>query len=71
MVSDDGVGVEKKTMDKIFSVSSEGHYGLAGMRERAESLNAHLAIEARPKEGIGLRMHLFVPLESLTSAKER
>lgn len=71
VVSDDGVGVEKKTMDKIFSVSSEGHYGLAGMRERAESLNAHLAIEARPKEGIGLRMHLFVPLESLTSAKER
>jgi signal transduction histidine kinase len=58
VVSDDGVGFDP------FAPSPEnrGHFGLGGMRERAERLGGKLRIESRP--GIGTRVVAEVVLGS-------
>ena len=67
-ISDDGVGLmDAESTDPI---SPEGHYGLIGMRERAEALDAELSIESQPEPGVGLRTRLLVPLTSLTAPQE-
>ena len=67
-ISDDGVGLmDAESTDPI---SPEGHYGLIGMRERAEALGAELSIESQPEPGVGLRTRLLVPLTSLTAPQE-
>jgi signal transduction histidine kinase/ligand-binding sensor domain-containing protein len=54
-VSDDGVGMLPKVMDKGVT----GHWGLAGMKERARSIGATLTVTAR--EGGGTVVELRVP----------
>jgi signal transduction histidine kinase len=56
-VRDDGRGFDA---DRLPPPSS-GHFGLFGMRERAEKLNGHLVIRSRPGEGTEIA--LGVPTE--------
>lgn len=67
-ISDDGVGL--MDAESTETISPEGHYGLIGMRERAEALGAELSIESQPEPGVGLRTRLLVPLTSLTALQE-
>ena len=67
-ISDDGVGL--MDAERTETISPEGHYGLTGMRERAEALDAELSIESQPEPGVGLRTRLLVPLTSLTAPQE-
>ena len=67
-ISDDGVGL--MDAESTETNSPEGHYGLIGMRERAEALGAELSIESQPEPGVGLRTRLLVPLTSLTAPQE-
>jgi signal transduction histidine kinase/type II secretory pathway pseudopilin PulG len=59
-VVDDGAGFLMP--DQIEDLAAAGHYGLMGMKERAESLGADLKIESRP--GAGTVVQLSVPLGS-------
>ena len=55
VVRDDGRGVDGSTLD----LGREGHWGLPGMRERAERLGAQLALRSRT--GSGTEVELIVP----------
>ena len=50
-IRDDGLGFEP-------GVLHNGHYGLRGMRERAEALGGKLTIESHPDEGTTVRLIL-------------
>ena len=63
-VTDDGVGLRGADAG---SSHSKGHYGLAGMQERAHALGAALTIDSRPEPGVGLRTRLRIPLQHLTA----
>jgi len=54
-VSDDGGGVDAKTLES----GRAGHWGLQGMRERARSLSAVLELWSRP--AVGTDVQLVVP----------
>jgi signal transduction histidine kinase len=58
-VKDDGAGVDPKVIEQ----GRSGHFGLAGMRERARFLRANLAFKASPGEGT--EVILSVPLSGL------
>ena len=49
VVEDDGVGFE--TESTLASATESGHFGLAGMRERAESIGGTLAVMSQPGRG--------------------
>jgi len=51
-VSDDGKGMDAKTLEG----GREGHWGLQGMRERAQSLGASLELWSRPAEGTDIQL---------------
>ncbi|HEX4492169.1 MAG TPA: GAF domain-containing sensor histidine kinase [Acidimicrobiia bacterium] len=53
-VEDDGRGFEPARVDG-------DHYGLIGMRERADALGAHLVVESRPNQGTRVSVELEVP----------
>jgi signal transduction histidine kinase len=55
-VRDDGRGFDPESL----SPSASGHYGLIGMRERAERIGGHLTLHSRPGEGT--EMLVEVPL---------
>jgi signal transduction histidine kinase/ligand-binding sensor domain-containing protein len=55
LVKDDGHGIDPRYLD----VGLDGHFGLRGMRERAERINAQLQITSRP--GAGTEVLLRVP----------
>jgi ligand-binding sensor domain-containing protein/signal transduction histidine kinase len=55
-VSDDGCGFNA---DNVFA-SAKGHFGLIGMRERAERLGGELRLESHP--GKGTQLDVTVPL---------
>ncbi|HXG40777.1 MAG TPA: PAS domain S-box protein, partial [Candidatus Limnocylindrales bacterium] len=59
VVADDGAGFDP-------SAVGEGHYGLAGMRARAERVGGRLAVEARP--GGGTRVSVTVPASGASPA---
>lgn len=46
-VSDDGTGIEKEVVEK----GKEGHFGLRGMRERAERIGAKFTLVSSPETG--------------------
>jgi len=58
-ITDDGVGFD---LDETAS-RTEGSFGLASMRERAESLGGRLEVDTAP--GRGTRVTLTVPLERI------
>jgi ligand-binding sensor domain-containing protein/signal transduction histidine kinase len=55
-VRDDGRGFDPESL----SPAGSGHYGLIGMRERAEKIGGHLTLNSRPGEGTELLVE--VPL---------
>jgi signal transduction histidine kinase len=58
-VRDDGRGIESKILEKG---SREGHWGLLGMRERAEKIGGQLEFWSRP--GTGTEVELTVPAKT-------
>ncbi len=52
-VQDDGRGFDPAAVDL-----KDRHFGLAGMRERADELGAHLRLESSPDKGTGLTLDL-------------
>ena len=57
-VSDDGQGFpDELTVDKL---ESEGHMGLAGMRERINALGG--TVKLRPQNGAGVLLEVLVPV---------
>ena len=54
-VRDDGRGIDPH----VASSGTDGHWGIAGMRERAEKIGARFAIRSR--EGAGTEIELTVP----------
>ena len=63
VVTDDGNGFEP-------AVVAGEHYGLVGMRERADAIGAHLAIESRPGGG-GTRVAVEVALNGQQASERR
>jgi signal transduction histidine kinase len=59
-VVDDGRGFDPQ------KAAPEGHFGLAGMRERADAIGGRLAIRSAP--GRGTRVEVTVPLARLAKA---
>ncbi len=55
-ISDDGVGFEVPV--NFTDLAPTGHFGLLGMRERAELIGAQLEIDSRPGAGTRLRARL-------------
>ena len=47
-INDDGVGFDPIAAGRLLS---EGHFGLAGMRERVEMVGGHLSIDSAPGHG--------------------
>ena len=54
-VSDDGMGIDKELME---ARQRAGHWGISGMHERAEKINAHLQIDASSQ---GTTIRLTIP----------
>ena len=59
-IQDDGCGFDGQPHPQ--SAGPEGHFGLTGMKERAEDIGAALAIESAP--GKGTQVSVSLPLES-------
>jgi signal transduction histidine kinase len=57
LVRDDGRGIDPE----VLRAGREGHWGLSGMRERAEGIGAHLKVWSR--ERAGTEIELAVPGE--------
>jgi len=55
-VRDDGVGIEDQD---VVASGRKGHWGLAGMRERAAGIGAGLSVRSRP--GAGTEVELAIP----------
>ena len=54
VVRDDGKGID----GELLKTGRAGHWGLAGMRERAAAAGGNLEIQAAPGQGTELRLHL-------------
>jgi signal transduction histidine kinase len=64
-INDDGVGFDPIAASRLLS---EGHFGLAGMRERVEMVGGHLAIDSTPGHGTTVDVEMANhPVEQLTS----
>jgi signal transduction histidine kinase len=57
-ITDDGIGFEPE-------VSSPGHYGLVGLREQAQLIDAELQIDSAPNQGTTLTVTLRIVPEAL------
>ena len=55
LISDDGCGINAEVLES----GREGHWGLSGMRERAERIDARLKVRSRV--GSGTEVELSVP----------
>ncbi|MET0622226.1 MAG: two-component regulator propeller domain-containing protein [Pyrinomonadaceae bacterium] len=53
-VRDDGTGIDPE----VLSAGRSGHWGLSGMRERAEDFGAELEVRSRPGEGTEVRLSI-------------
>ena len=56
-VSDDGLGFAPE----LWESQPDGHFGLRGMRERAESINAKLSVVTAVGDGTRIRLELPLP----------
>lgn len=52
-IEDDGVGISERKLQRR---QNEGHWGIVGMRERAEKLGGRLTIAGRPSSGTSIRV---------------
>jgi signal transduction histidine kinase len=55
-ISDDGIGFDLP--DRVEALTELGHFGLVGMRERAELIGAQLIVQSRPGSGTTIELHL-------------
>jgi signal transduction histidine kinase len=55
VVRDDGAGID----EQVLQAGKDGHWGLAGMRERAESIGARLRVWSR--QNAGTEVELVIP----------
>jgi len=55
-IMDDGVGFDLP--DRVEALTELGHFGLVGMRERAELIGAQLIIQSTPGEGTTIELQL-------------
>jgi signal transduction histidine kinase len=62
-VTDDGVGFDTSTAKKLLR---EGHFGLAGMRERAALIGGQLELRSQPGQGTTVEVSLPVERELVT-----
>jgi signal transduction histidine kinase len=60
-INDDGVGFDPASAAALLS---EGHFGLAGMRERVEMVGGHLTIESAPGKGTSVAVEMANPPSS-------
>ena len=60
-INDDGVGFDPAVAAKLLS---EGHFGLAGMRERVEMVGGQLTIESAPGKGTSVAVEMANPHSS-------
>jgi signal transduction histidine kinase len=58
-IGDDGVGFSPT--DAAKDPASQGHFGLIGMRERADLIQAQLEIASKPGHGTQITVRLSVP----------
>jgi signal transduction histidine kinase len=58
-IRDDGRGIEPQTLD---TGERRGHWGLPGMRERAEQIGARLDIWSRPSAGTEIELSVPGPV---------
>ena len=65
LVRDDGTGID----DSVLETGREGHWGLAGMRERAESIGARLKVWSRVQAGT--EVELVIPGSVAFVTRER
>ncbi len=61
-IRDDGEGVPSAVIQRS---GRAGHWGVIGMRERAEEIDAHL--EIRSRQGSGTEVDIHLPRENLSS----
>jgi signal transduction histidine kinase len=54
-INDDGVGFDPAAAARLLS---EGHFGLAGMRERVEMVGGHLTIDSAPGKGTSVAVEM-------------
>ena len=54
-VLDDGVGIDD---ERVVQGGRDGHWGLAGMRERARALGAQLKVSSRPQAGTAIELSI-------------
>ncbi len=54
-ISDDGIGIDAETLAE----GRDRHFGLTGMRERAQGIPSRLVIASR--EGAGTEIELLIP----------
>lgn len=59
IIQDNGSGIPH---DILRYGAREGHWGLAGMRERARKIGAHLDLRSRPAHGTEIEVRLDAPL---------
>jgi signal transduction histidine kinase/ligand-binding sensor domain-containing protein len=69
-VRDDGQGFVPPVADGRIE-SPPGHYGLTGMRERAEGIGGVLEIESAPGEGTAVRLRIPARREAPMEMKEK
>jgi len=66
-VRDDGIGLDKD----FKNLHREGHYGLAGLKERSETLNGAFTVDSRSESTHGTHVRLRVPIASLHSTTNK
>jgi hypothetical protein len=64
-VRDNGSGIDQETLDS----GRKGHWGLSGMRERAQNISAQLSIWSNP--GAGTEIDLKVPAKIAYAGKRK
>jgi signal transduction histidine kinase len=67
IVRDDGCGIDPEVLQH----GSEGHWGLAGMRERAEGIGATLAIRTRTPGGTEIELRVPASIAYLPTNPRR
>jgi len=67
LVRDDGAGIDSK----VLQTGKDGHWGLAGMHERAESIGARLKVLSRAHAGTEVELFIPGPIAFVTGERKR